>query len=204
MKDMWNERYSSNEYAYGKQPNQFFVEALDRYQPKGRILLPCEGEGRNAVYAAKIGLEASAFDISEEGKKKAQTLAKMESVSINYEVGNFQDVQLEGNSYDIAALIFAHFPADILHLCHRKVADALKSNGLIIIEAFHDDHQHYQNKNPKVGGPKDQSMLFTAETIRRDFADFSTLYLDECETSLQEGLYHNGLSKVIRYIGKKN
>jgi hypothetical protein len=35
------------------------------------MLLPLEGEGRNAFYAAKTGLEVTAFDISREGKNKA-------------------------------------------------------------------------------------------------------------------------------------
>lgn len=204
MKDMWNERYSATEYAYGVAPNAFFAKSIKKYQPRGKILLPCEGEGRNAVFAAKTGLEVSAFDLSEEGKKKAFALAKVENVSLHYEVGNFLDAQLEENTFDIAALIFAHFPSDILHRCHRKVANALKSGGIIIIEGFHTEHQHYQNQSPDVGGPKDTRMLFTREHLHRDFSDFSTLHLDVCEVDLSEGQYHNGLSKVLRYIGQKN
>ena len=50
----WNERYAVTDYIYGKAPNEFFVEQLSTLTP-GRILLPAEGEGRNAVYAAKQG-----------------------------------------------------------------------------------------------------------------------------------------------------
>ena len=52
MKDFWNDRYGRAEYAYGKNPNVFFKEQLDLLPP-GKILLPAEGEGRNAVYAAE-------------------------------------------------------------------------------------------------------------------------------------------------------
>ena len=51
MSDFWNEKYGRSEYLYGKAPNTFFVEKLNELQ-KGSILLPAEGEGRNAVYAA--------------------------------------------------------------------------------------------------------------------------------------------------------
>ncbi|MDA0985112.1 MAG: hypothetical protein O3C56_04825 [Bacteroidetes bacterium] len=54
MKDFWNERYASTEYVYGKEPNQYFKQILCSLSP-GKILLPAEGEGRNAVYAASLG-----------------------------------------------------------------------------------------------------------------------------------------------------
>lgn len=200
---MWDNRYASDKYAYGESPNDFFRQSFQIHQPSGKILLPCEGEGRNAVHAAKIGLDVFAFDISKEGKKKALALAEKENVSVKYQVGDFLDAKLDDNDYDVAALIFAHFPAELIHSFHRKVANAIKSNGLIIIEAFHVDHQVFQNKNPKVGGPIDEKMLFTKGTIERDFSDFSTIMLDDCEVVLSEGELHKGQSNVLRYIGRK-
>jgi hypothetical protein len=61
MIDFWNARYSAAEYAYGTEPNAFFKAQLDQLTP-GRLLLPAEGEGRNAVYAAKKGWEVAAFE----------------------------------------------------------------------------------------------------------------------------------------------
>ena len=70
MKNFWNERYSEKEYVYGEKPNVFFAEQLRQIAP-GTIVLPCEGEGRNAVYAAANGWEVQAFDTSIIGKSKA-------------------------------------------------------------------------------------------------------------------------------------
>jgi hypothetical protein len=74
MKEFWNERYSNKLFVYGKEPNVFFREELEK-MPVGKILLPAEGEGRNAVFAALQGWEVFAFDNSEEGMKKALLLA---------------------------------------------------------------------------------------------------------------------------------
>lgn len=52
MKDFWNERYATDVYAYGTEPNAYFKACLDTIPKPGRLLLPAEGEGRNAVYAA--------------------------------------------------------------------------------------------------------------------------------------------------------
>jgi len=60
-------------------PNHFFKEELDNVKP-GNILLPAEGEGRNAVYAAKLGWNVLAFDDSASGKKKAKKLAEENNI----------------------------------------------------------------------------------------------------------------------------
>lgn len=88
MKEFWNERYSTEAFAYGKNPNVFFKQELDKLG-KGRILLPADGEGRNSIYAAKLGFDVYACDLSISGKTKAEALAAEEKVEINYLVGDF-------------------------------------------------------------------------------------------------------------------
>src|SRR5688572_28635163 len=84
--DRWNDRYSKDEYAYGERPNNFLKEQLEKIKV-GSILFPAEGEGRNAVFAATLGWNVSAFDISAEGKNKALRLAETHKVTIDYQVG---------------------------------------------------------------------------------------------------------------------
>ena len=186
---MWDNRYSSEEYAYGIAPNEFFKEALNKYALSGSILLPAEGEGRNAVYAAKTGLAVTAFDISIEGKNKALKLAEKEGIVINYQVGDFYTLPLD-EQYDAAGLIFAHFPPHLLSNYHKKITGLIRSGGLIILEGFSKNHLAFQKENPQAGGPKQEEMLFSTEMIRKDFADFDILLLEEVEVELNEGEYH--------------
>jgi hypothetical protein len=51
------------------------LKGILKNMPAGRILFPAEDEGRNAVYAASLGWEVHAFDISERAKDKAEKLA---------------------------------------------------------------------------------------------------------------------------------
>lgn len=74
MKDFWDKRYSETEYAYGVQPNTYIKQNIDKLSP-GTILFPAEGEGGNAVYAAKEGWQVTAFDNSEVAKTKDLKLA---------------------------------------------------------------------------------------------------------------------------------
>ena len=84
--NFWDERYSSEEYVYGVEPNQFFKQVLDKIPVPGKLLLPGEGEGRNAVYAAKCGWLVDAYDQSINAQKKALKLAEINDVIINYSV----------------------------------------------------------------------------------------------------------------------
>ncbi|MFT5480084.1 MAG: hypothetical protein ACI9NN_001046 [Bacteroidia bacterium] len=203
VKEMWDNRYSSNEYAYGMAPNMFFKEAVGRFKLAGNILLPAEGEGRNAIYAAQNGLLVTAFDISKEGKKKALKLAAQQNVEIVYEVGDFLKLDLVNHNYDSAALIFAHFPPDLLSIYHKKIAEMVKPGGLIILEGFSKNHSEYQKKHPNIGGPKNKDILFSKEMIRNDFLDFEVIQLEVVETELEEGLYHRGKGSVIQFVGRK-
>ena len=76
----------------------------------GKILLPAEGEGRNAVFAASIGWNVTAFDISDAGKEKAERLADKYGVNIQYMIGDVKDLVFEVESFDAIGLVFAHFP----------------------------------------------------------------------------------------------
>lgn len=198
----WNDRYRNAEYAYGVEPNKFLKEQLEKL-PAGKILFPAEGEGRNAVYAATLGWDVSAFDISSEGRNKAIRLADSKSVSIDYQVGELPALNYRKNQFDAVALIFAHFPPQIRSAYHRLLDTCLHKDGIIIFEAFSKKHLEYRVKNEKVGGPADAASLFSTEELQSDFKGYEIIELEETEAELSEGLYHNGKGSVIRFVGRK-
>lgn len=198
----WDERYRSEAFAYGEQPNMFLREQLEKLTP-GAILFPAEGEGRNAVFAAKLGWKVSAFDISVEGKKKAGQLAEANRVTIDYQVGELQALNYQPEQFDAVALIYAHFPADLKSKYHKTLGLYLRKGGLIIFEAFSKSHIDYLARNQKVGGPNDLGMLFSTEELKSDFTNYEILQMEEKEIELHEGLFHNGTGSVIRFVGRK-
>lgn len=198
----WDERYKETEFVYGQAPNEFFKDRLKQFKPK-RILMPADGEGRNGVYAAQLGWEVKAFDLSIEGKLKATQLANSCGVSIDYKVSDLEDLELKPESFDAIGLIYAHFSAQKKSIFHKKLDQSLKSGGVIILEAFSKKHLLYNTANPKVGGPKDLDMLYSIREIETDFKGYEILYLKEEVVDLNEGLYHIGKGSVIRFIGRK-
>ncbi|MDR4951051.1 class I SAM-dependent methyltransferase [Chryseobacterium sp. ES2] len=198
----WDERYSSEEFAYGTEPNNYLREQLTRLTP-GKILFPAEGEGRNAVFAATKGWQASAFDISANGRDKALQLAGQQQITIDYQVGELSTLNYQKEQFDAIALIYAHFPGNIKSSIHQKLNQYLRKGGFIIFEAFSKSHLEYIAKNEKVGGPKDIESLFSIEEIKADFPDYDIIELAETEIELNEGLFHNGTGSVIRFVGQK-
>ena len=198
----WNDRYSKDEYAFGKYPNNYLKEQLVKLNA-GTILFPAEGEGRNAVFAAKHGWVVSAFDISVEGKNKALQLAINNNVTINYQTGELPVLNYSPEQFDVIALIYAHFPADIKSKYHKLLDKYLKRGGRIICEAFSKKHIDYRLKNPNVGGPRDVESLFSMEELSADFENYELIELTENEIELNEGVYHNGKGSVIRFVGQK-
>jgi 2-polyprenyl-3-methyl-5-hydroxy-6-metoxy-1,4-benzoquinol methylase len=201
-RDKWNDRYSAAEYAFGEEPNNYLKQQLEKLTP-GTILFPAEGEGRNAVYAARQGWTVSAFDISLEGKKKALRLAENYNVTVDYQVGELQSLNYHNEQFDAIALIYAHFPADNKSLYHKTLSKYLRKHGIVIFEAFSKKHIDYNSKNEKIGGPKDIASLFSTEELKSDFENYNIIELTETEIELAEGLYHNGRGSVIRFVGRK-
>ena len=197
MNSFWDTRYSTADHVYGKEPNGFFASQLESIVP-GRILLPGEGEGRNAVYAATQGWTVDAFDQSSVAREKALKLASEKGVQISYSVCLLQDFPFQPNHYDAAGLIFFHAESSSRRYLHRKIYESLKPGGLLILEAF-----HKEQLNNDSGGPKSLELLFDEEELSMDFSPFETLLLEKREIVLNEGEFHRGESTVIRFTGKK-
>lgn len=197
MKAFWDERYNETGLAYGCRPNHFLEQKLSSI-PLGKVLFPAEGQGRNAVYAAKYGYKVFAFDISEAGKIKAEQLASESKVEIDYQVGTLSELNYPENYFDAIVLIYAHVPAEIRKDFHQQLIRLLKPNGNIIFEAFSKEQLHYTS-----GGPKSLDMLFSEEEVKEEFSGIHFDYLATEIIHLDEGKYHHGPGSVVRFIGRK-
>lgn len=198
----WNDRYKESCFAFGTEPNEFLKEWLPQFSPAA-ILFPAEGEGRNAVYAAQLGWNVTAFDQSEKGKEKAVLLANQKNVAINYLIDNCESLPFSKNSFDAICFIYAHFNADKKAEYHKQLNNYLKQNGVVIFEAFSKEHLDYRTENPNVGGPTDLETLYSEEEIKTYFEGFEIVYLKTEVIHLSEGKYHNGQGSVIRFVGQK-
>jgi len=195
MSQFWNERFAQDEYIYGEEPNAFFAAFL-RDKTPGTLLLPCEGEGRNAVYAASLGWQVWAFDGSVEGRRKALELAKRRDVVIQYDILEVLDFDPQNFPlFDCIALVFAHFPPELRLRFHHQLKDALKPGACLIAEGFRKEQLGLAS-----GGPKQLDMLYDVNMLKNDFVNWELQHLVAEDRILDEGLYHQGEAKLLQMI----
>jgi SAM-dependent methyltransferase len=197
MKSFWDTRYDTEQYVYGTEPNRFFSAGLQRLNP-GRVLLPGEGEGRNAVFAASLGWKVDAIDQSNVGAEKALDLAGAAGVNINYWVGDIVQFPFKSEVYDAVALIFVHLPPPLRKPFHEKMIRVLKSGGILLLEAFHSEQL-----SRSTGGPKSPGLLYNSQMLLKDFESLESQHVEELSVELEEGTFHRGTASVVRFIGKK-
>lgn len=197
MNSFWNERFSSEEYAYGEEPNLFFKQEIDKLSP-GKLLMPGEGEGRNAVYAAAQGWDVTAFDPSSEGKKKALRLAEKHHVKFKYELESYESVNFPQEYFDCIGLVYTHMDPKKRAEWHKKLIGFLKPGGTLILEAF-----AKEQINRDTGGPRNVEVLFSEDELANDFESLAELNIREMDITFSEGPFHQGVASVIRVVAKK-
>lgn len=194
---IWNERYDREDYAFGTQPNEWFKSVIDNLKP-GRLLVPGAGEGRDAVYAAKLGWQVDAFDLSVVGKEKALRLATELEVEINYQVMDVAYFDNDRTKYDMVAMVFLHLPPEVRTPFYNKLHHSLLPGGWVVLEAFNPLQMPLTS-----GGPKDPAMLLTPEILRSELLYINPIENFQTRVVLNEGPLHQGEAEVVRYIGRR-
>ena len=194
---MWDERYSSEEYIYGKDPNEFLANVVGKI-PKGKVLCVAEGEGRNAVFLAEQGYEVVAVDSSAVGLEKARKLAEERGVSIQTIVCDLAQFDIKPESWDGVVSIFAHVPPQVRKELHKKIVNGLRSGGVLILESYRPDQLKY-----KTGGPPSAEFMMTLEGLEQELKGLNFDYGVELDRDVVEGKFHTGKGAVVQIIGVK-
>src|SRR6185503_21353156 len=159
---MWNERYAGNEFAYGTEPNSFLVQNASLLTSP--VLSLAEGEGRNAVFLASLGLDVLGVDASDVGLAKAQQLAASRGLSIRTEVADLASYEPPENHYGSVVSISAHLPSKVRNRFYPHVERSLKPGGIILLEAY---AKAQISRN--TGGPKDLDLLVDLADLQQQF-----------------------------------
>ncbi len=104
--------------------------------------------------------------------------------------------------YDLIALIYVHLVESERRIVHAKALKALKSGGLIVLEAFRPE-QLLRHAAGARGGPRDKVLLYSVAALQEDFSAEEILLLEEAEARVDEGHLHVGESAVVRAVVRK-
>lgn len=194
---MWNERYQTDDFVYGKKPNDFLRQVSARL-PSGKTLCLAEGEGRNAVFLAQHGHDVTAVDSSYIGLTKAQRLAVENSVQIKAEVADLAEYVIGEESWDAIVSIFCHVPPPLRKSLHRKIVLGLRPGGTFILEAYTPAQLNFDT-----GGPPVREMMMTLSELKTELAGLDLEHALETERVVIEGSLHTGRGSVVQIVARK-
>ena len=194
---MWDERYSAESYAYGKDANDFLKDHHARI-PKGRVLSLAEGEGRNAVFLARQGYAVTAVDSSAVGLKKAERLAQENGVEITCVQADLADYEPGVDCWEGVVSIFCPLPPALRTRLYRKVVAVLRPGGVFLLEAYRPEQLAFAT-----GGGKSAELMTTKDSLLSDLSGLEFLHLAELEREIIEGSFHTGLGAVVQAIAVK-
>lgn len=166
-RELWERRYGEAQSVWGWAPNRFVAEVLGPL-PAGRALDLAAGEGRNALWLADLGWQATAVDFAENALARGRAQAGEHGLDLDVEWihADVVDYEPDKGAYDAVVIAYLHLGADRLGTVLRHAADALAPGGTLVVVG-HD----VTNIADGVGGPQDPEILLTpglvAEPLKR-------------------------------------
>jgi len=190
-REFWDSRFSEAGYAYGEEPNDF-LRSTCRQSAVGDALSLCEGEGRNAVYLARLGFRVTAVDFSEVGLAKARALAEKQGVAITTLVADLADFDLGNARWDLVVSIFAQPPSPVRQRLYHQLHQALRPQGRLVLESKVDVNATAADRYPGV------------RILCGEIAPLTISLAQEQERSLNEGNYHIGVQRTAQILACKS
>lgn len=203
----WDERYAASDLVWSAGPNATVAE-LTADLPPGRALDLAAGEGRNAIWLAERGWDATAVDFSavamdrarrigeERLSSAAESTAAPETAApetaaaataptaaagrLTTVAADVLEWEASGTAYDLVLVIFLHLPEPQRREVHRRAAAALAPGGLLLVLA-HDR----SNLVDGVGGPQDPAILATPAEVVGDLDGIPGLRVERAEVILR-------------------
>ena len=198
MENIWNERFNSEEYYYGEEPNVFIQQQAFRLEPCQKVIAFAEGEGRNAVFLAKRNLEVTAIDYAESGLQKAKKLAQKHGVDIHTKKIDLLVEDVASDEYDAAIMVFGHFHKNVQTMVLNKMKKAIKPKGILMLEVFSKEQLKYGT-----GGPPELEMLYEPKDILAWCEGHEVIHFFYGEQERVAGKVHNGLAHIIQLVLRK-
>lgn len=159
----WDERYRGAELVWGIEPNQFIRQQCERL-PAGHALDLACGEGRNALWLARLGWHVVGVDFSETAITRARELTALEDALVEDRVSwHVADVTLwagRATSADLVIISYVHLRATARDQLMRSAARAVTHGGHLVIVG-HDRRNFLEG----VGGPQDPALLYEPDEI---------------------------------------
>ncbi len=145
------------------EPSVFLMEHV-HLLPKGRALDLAMGNGRNAIFLAKMGFEVEGVDISSKAVNTALETAQHSGINL---IGRVVDLEteyyIEKNRYDVI-ICFYYLQRSLI----LNIKEGLHPGGMVVYETYIIDQARF-------GKPKNPDHLLQHNELLEMFRDFRCL-----------------------------
>jgi 2-polyprenyl-3-methyl-5-hydroxy-6-metoxy-1,4-benzoquinol methylase len=159
----WDDRYAAQELLWGAEPNRFLAEELREVAPRGRALDLACGEGRNAIWLAKLGWAVTAIDYSKVAIDRARRLAAEQHVAVEWVEADVTSFVPAAGTFQLVIIAYLHLPETSRRTVLAHAASALGLGGTLFMVG----HARL-NLTHGVGGPQRSELLWEPSEIRAE------------------------------------
>jgi SAM-dependent methyltransferase len=171
-----------------EQPNALLRETVQGLKP-GRALDVAMGEGRNTIYLARQGWQATGVDIADEAIAFAQRKAALAGAKITTVVHDVETYDWGTNAWDLIVVCYGggrEYAA--------RVQKALKPGGLLVLEGFHRD----ATREHKIG----EGVVFDTDELKNLYAA-AGLRIVRYEEPLARADYGKYEVRLVKLVAQK-
>ncbi len=161
----WNARYAASELVWGAAPNRFVEAELRDLHPRGRALDLACGEGRNAIWLAKLGWTVTAVDYSRVALERGRRLAVEQGVEVEWIEADVTGFVPPAGAFQLVVIAYLHLPPPDLRVVLAHAAATLCPGGTL----FMIGHAR-RNLSDGVGGPQEAAILWEPAEIAHEIA----------------------------------
>ena len=164
--ERWDQVYASEPHLYTRDANALLIEVTRALTP-GTALDIGMGEGRNARYLASLGWDVTGIDVSGVGTSQARE----QSAAVHVVHGAAEDFEMGGDRWDLILGMYVH---GVMLRESRRIVQALRPGGLLIIEGFHRDVM-----KEGVDGLSGGLLGYTSNTLLRHYLSLRIVSYEE-------------------------
>ena len=196
---IWEDRFAAEEgYLFGVEPSKILTSNPWLALLGKSVLCVADGEGRNAVYLAKLGMDVTTFDLSPTAIARAGALAQREGVKVKSHVSEWNDWDWS-RQFDMIAAIFVQFTdPNQRALQFLDVQRALRPGGRLVLHGYRPEQI-----GRGTGGPPAAENMYTETELHQAFAGWTVERCASYESEQSSGSAHVGQAALIDFVARK-